>query len=649
MEERIKKLISILNKATIEYDKGTPIMTDKEWDNLYFELQELEKETGIILSNSPSNTIYWLKVSELKKVKHNHPMLSLDKTKKPEEVENFLKNQPYVAMFKMDGLTCSLTYENGVLTKAETRGNGIIGEDILHNIYTVKNVPIEIPYKEKLVVDGEIICRKDDFIPFEKEYKNPRNFAAGSIRLLSSKECQTRNLSFVAWEMIEGYSNYNSFRDKLVELMHLGFEIVPFVTSQNHDSIDSVIFALKELNKELKLIYPIDGYVFKFDDIDFGKKQGQTDHHFKNAIAYKFYDEIYETEVKDIEWTMGRTGQLTPVLVYNDIEIDGAICNRASLHNITVMTQLMGGAYPGQRVFIYKANQIIPQVESAQNNNPNHIPGIQIPKICPYCGHPTEIRKDNDSEVLYCTNEQCESRLVNRLDHFCGKKGLDIKGLSKATLEKLIDWKWVESIEDLYYLSDAHGMEFIQKAGFGIKSVTKILNAIEESKHTTLDAFISAIGIPLIGRAVAKDLTNYFETYEDFRNAVNDKNYHFYDLDNFGEEMDKSIKNFNYAEADRISKLLFIETPVVNKNQINNNLAGKTIVITGKLTNFKNRAELKAVIESHGGKVSDSISGKTDILINNDVNSTSSKNKAAQARNIPIISEADFMKQYIEN
>ena len=274
---------------------------------------------------------------------------------------------------------------------------------------------------------------------------------------------------------------------------------------------------------------------------------------------------------------------------------------------------------------------------------------IEIPKNCPYCNAQLIIKKENNSEVLFCPNEQCESRLVNKLDHFCGKKGLDIKGLSKATLEKLIDWKWVESIEDLYYLSDAHGMEFIQKAGFGVKSVTKILNAIEESKHTTLDAFISAIGIPLIGRAVAKDLTNYFETYEDFRNAVDDKNYHFYDLDNFGEEMDKSIKNFNYAEADRISKLLFIETPVVNKNQINNNLAGKTIVITGKLTNFKNRAELKTIIESHGGKVSDSISGKTDILINNDVNSTSSKNKAAQARNIPIISEADFMKQYIEN
>ena len=274
---------------------------------------------------------------------------------------------------------------------------------------------------------------------------------------------------------------------------------------------------------------------------------------------------------------------------------------------------------------------------------------LTIPKVCPYCGHPTEIRKDNDSEVLYCTNEQCESRLVNRLDHFCGKKGLDIKGLSKATLGKFIEWGWVESIEDIYHISEKYRSDFLLKPGFGIKSVTKILNAIEDSKHTTLDAFISAIGIPLIGRTVAKDLTNYFETYEDFHNAVDDDKYDFSMLDNFGEEMNKSIKNFDYAEADRISKLLIFETPVVNNIQINNSLTGKTIVITGKLTTFKNRAELKAVIESHGGKVSDSISGKTDLLINNDVNSTSSKNKAAKARNIPIVSELDFMKQYIEN
>lgn len=278
----------------------------------------------------------------------------------------------------------------------------------------------------------------------------------------------------------------------------------------------------------------------------------------------------------------------------------------------------------------------------------NNIQYINIISNCPYCNSILKIIKNNNTEILICPNSQCNQKLINRLEHFCSNQGLDIRGLSKATFEKLIDWEWINNIEDIFNLIN-HKNEWINKPGFGIKSVTKILNAIEESKHTTLDAFISAIGIPLIGRAVAKDLTNYFETYDDFRSAVDDKNYHFYDLDNFGEEMDKSIKNFNYAEADRISKLLFIEAPVVNKNQINNSLAGKTIVITGKLTKFKNRAELKTVIENHGGKVVDSISAKTDILINNDVNSTSSKNKAAKERNIPIMSELDFIKNYVEN
>ena len=277
----------------------------------------------------------------------------------------------------------------------------------------------------------------------------------------------------------------------------------------------------------------------------------------------------------------------------------------------------------------------------------NNIQYINIISNCPYCNSILKIIKNNNTEILICPNSQCNQKLINRLEHFCSNQGLDIRGLSKATFEKLIDWEWINNIEDIFNLIN-HKNEWINKPGFGIKSVTKILNAIEESKHTTLDAFISAIGIPLIGRTVAKDLINYFETYEDFRNAVDDKNYHFYDLDNFGEEMDRSIKNFNYAEADRISKLLFIEAPVVNKNQINNSLAGKTIVITGKLTNFKNRAELKAIIEDHGGKVVDSISAKTDILINNDVNSTSSKNKAAKERNIPIMSELDFIKNYVE-
>ena len=654
-EWTIRKLIDELNRLTKLYDEGHPEISDKEWDNLYFKLERMEEETGIIYPDSPTQTIHFEKVSELKKVKHNHPMLSLDKTKDFDDIRTFLDSFEWIAMAKLDGLTCSLKYVNGELVSAETRGNGTEGEDITHNAKVITSIPQKINYKDELVVDGEILCTYENFEQFKDSYKNPRNFASGSIRLLDSKECEKRHLTFVAWDCFCNDDFYDKYLNKpyniqktlslkLQILGDLGFTVVPSLTDCDVDLIDRAVSIIKE-----NCIYPIDGIVFKYNDVDDYDAAGRTDHHFKGGLAYKFYDETYETKVKDIEWTMGRTGQLTPVLIYNDIEIDGAICNRASLHNITIMTQLMGGAYPGQKVYIYKANQIIPQVESAQEDNPNHVPGIQIPKICPYCGKPTEIKKDNDSEVLYCTNEQCEGKLVNRLDHFCGKKGLDIKGLSKATLEKLIDWKWVESIEDLYHLSDAHRMEFIQKPGFGIKSVTKILNAIEESKHTTLDAFISAIGIPLIGRTAAKDLINYFETYEDFRNAVDDDKYDFSMLDNFGEEMNKSIKNFDYAEADRISKLLIFETPIVNNIQINNSLAGKTIVITGKLTMFKNRAELKAVIESHGGKVSDSISGKTDLLINNDVNSTSSKNKAAQSRGIPIISELDFMKQYLEN
>ena len=644
-EWTIRSLIDELNRLTALYDAGTPEISDKEWDDLYFKLIEMEKEEGIIYPDSPTQSIQFKTVSKLEKKEHNHPMLSLAKTKDPKEVQNFVSGQDWFVMFKMDGLTCSLTYEKGFLVGAETRGNGLVGEDILHNMFTVQGVPTQIPYTDKLVVDGEVICRKDDFIPFIEEYKNPRNFAAGSIRLLAAKECEQRNLSFVAWEMIEGYPEIKEFWKRLDKLEEMCFTVVPFVSdiSKVEDALD----ILQE--KSEHDIYPTDGYVFKFNDVEYGKKQGQTDHHLKNAIAFKLYDEIYETEVKDIEWTMGRTGQLTPVLIYNDIEIDGAICNRASLHNISVMTQLMGGAFPGQRVFIYKANQIIPQVESAQDNNPNHIPGIQIPKICPYCGKPTEIRKDNDSEVLYCTNPQCEGKLVNKLNHFCGKKGLDINGLSKATLNKFIDWNWVATIEDLYYISEKYRSDFLIKPGFGNKSVTKILDAIERSKHTTLNAFISAMGIPLIGRTAAADLAKEFKTYEDFRNAVDDKDYHFFYLPNFGEEMDYQLKHFNYSEMDKLSKILTLENPVVNNEITNNSLEGKTIVITGKLTNFKNRNELKEVIKAHGGKTSDSISNKTDILINNDINSTSSKNKKAKQLNIPILSEVDFIQSYLEN
>ena len=653
MEEwTIRSLIEELNRLTKLYDEGHPEVSDQKWDELYFQLQEMEKETGIIYPDSPTQNIHFEKVSELKKIKHTHPMLSLDKTKDIKDIKTFVRGHDWVGMFKLDGLSCSLVYINGKFDHADTRGNGEVGEDITHNIYAINSIPLTInTNKEVIVVDGEILCTIDDFEPFKNEYKNPRNFAAGSIRLLDAQECARRNLTFVAWDFIQGYAS-ESFMHQLEELDDFGFITVPRIGDA--ETVDEAI----EIFNSWKEFYtfPIDGYVFRFDNQEYYNSLGATTHHFNGAIAYKFYDETYSTRLKYIHWTMGRTGILTPVAVFDPIDIDGSTVERASLHNVSIMKETLGDcAYVGEPLKIFKSNMIIPQVYSA---GPKHnyeeviemggIPADDVIENCPICGYPVSYKKDNDIIRVYCNNLQCEGKLINKLNHFAGKKGLDIKGLSKATFEKLIDWGWVNNIEDIFKLVN-HKNEWINKPGFGVKSVDKILQSIENSKHTTLDAFISAIGIPLIGQAVTKDLMNYFETYQDFRDAIEDESYHFYDLENFGEEMHNSLKNFDYTEADKISKLLIFEVPVVNNNQINNNLTGKTIVITGKLTNFKNRAEFKSVIEAHGGKVTDSISAKTNILINNDINSTSSKNKAAQSHNIPIMAELDFIQQYLEN
>ena len=638
----IKELIDILNKATDAYDRGKPYMPDSEWDNIYYELKNIEKKTGIIYPDSPTQTIHYNVVNHLKKVTHNHPMLSLQKTKDIEDIKEFIGGKAWIAMAKMDGLTCSLRYVNGELVSAETRGNGIIGEDVTHNAKVIPSIPQKIPYEKELIIDGEIICTYKDFESFKNEYKNPRNFASGSIRLLDSKECAKRNLTFVAWDAINLPNDY--LYNKLADLDEWGFIVVPKF-SDVEVSIDNVINLIKESTE--KYSYPIDGIVFKYDNIVEYEAAGRTDHHFKGGIAYKFYDDEFETEVKDIEWTMGRTGQLTPVLVYNDIEIDGAICNRASLHNISVMKKLMHGAFPGQRVYIYKANQIIPQVAYVQTNKPNNIPVIPIPEVCPYCGAPTEIKKDYDSEVLYCTNPACSGKLINRLDHFVGKKGLDIKGLSEKTLEKLIDWGWINSLEDIFKLQE-HRNEWIEKSGFGIASVDKILTAIEEGKNCTASKFIAAIGIPQIGKVASDDLIKVYHTYNGFRHAVDfpDEDDRLYNIKGIGDVMIKTLTSFDYTEADNIFDNYINEivssTPDTKEKE-DKKLKDKIFVITGKTLHFKNRNELKSFIEENGGKVTGSVSKKTNYLVNNDVNSTSSKNKTAKELNIPIITEQELV------
>lgn len=636
--DEIRNLIDKLNYYTKLYDAGTPAITDYQWDSLYFMLVQLENEYKIYYPDSPTQSISYQIVNNLKKVEHNHKMLSLAKTKSIDDVTSFLGNNDFVAMAKMDGLTCSLLYEDGKLISAETRGNGIIGEDVTHNAQVIPSIPKRINFKDRLVVDGEIICLVKDFEPFAEKYKNPRNFASGSIRLLDAKECATRNLTFVAWDLIEGIEEDN-FVVRLDFLKDLGFTIVPWI----QENISYAIGDIQDICK--KDGYPIDGLVFKFNSISYGKSQGETAHHFKNAIAYKFYDEEYETRLFNIEWSMGRTGQICPIAVFEPLDIDGSEISRASLHNLKILEETLGNhPFQGQIIYVAKRNQIIPQITKANKDLPNcPIEVFTIPKICPICGQPTAI---NESEQLYCTNPDCEGKFLNKIDHFCSKKGLDIKGLSKATLEKLINKGWINSFKDIFLLKE-HYAEWKSMPGFGEKSVRNILNSIEASKSTTLSAFLSAIGIPLVGKTIAKELEkNEIVSYEDFRQKVNEK-FDFTIFDGFGPEINSAILNHDYSMADEIIELLTFSSVELNKTSSSESkLNGLVFVVTGSLINFKNREELKEFIEKNGGKMTTTISSKTTALINNNTNSTSSKNLTAKKLGVPIYSENEFIDHY---
>ena len=643
--EEMKALVDRLNYLTKKYDEGHPEVSDKEWDELYFKLVQMEEDTGIHLDESPTQTIIYQVVNELRKVEHNHKMLSLDKTKDIEEVKKFLgKDNDYVAMCKMDGLTCSLRYIGGKLISAETRGNGIIGEDILHNALVIPSIPKTIPYPEELIVDGEIICTYEDFKPFSDTYKNPRNFAAGSIRLLDSKECAKRNLTFIAWDVIKGFPNDNNVYSRLLLLTFNGFTIVPF----EKGSVEHCIEWLTETAKCMS--YPIDGIVFKFDEVDFGKQQGETAHHFKNAIAYKFYDETYPTKLQNIEWSMGRTGVLTPIAIFDPVDIDGSTVERASLHNISILREMLGDMpWRGQPIEVYKANMIIPQIAKAEVSNAKDWAWdkgyiLKRPEKCPVCGGDLVVtRSDNDILNLTCINPDCDGKLINKLDHFCGKKGLDIKGLSKATLEKLIDWGWVNNCVDLFSLRD-HAEEWVVKPGFGAKSVEKILDSIEESKNCSTEAFIASLSIPLIGRTIAADLAKKFETYEALSKAI-DEGYDFTKLPGFAWTKSQALTNFDYTEADKLYGILNVKPAPTVIEVSEQPLKDMKFVITGSVKHFKNRTELQNLIEKCGGKVVSAISKNVDYLINNDAESTSAKNVAAKKLGIPILTEEEFLEK----
>ena len=644
--DEMNELIEKLNYYTKLYDEGKSPISDKEWDDMYFRLEQLEKETGITLANSPTVKIDYQVVNKLNKVTHNHPMLSLDKTKSIDDVLSFLNKKDGIAMAKMDGLTCSIRYLDGKLVSAETRGNGIIGEDITHNIKFVKDVPLEIPIKDEVIVDGEVICNYEDFEDFSADYKNPRNFASGSIRLLDSRASAQRKLSFVAWDCIIGLDECKTLSEKLVKLGNLGFMFVPFlvlpanmITNTAH--MEHAIWLIKDMAKEYS--YPIDGVVFKYDNCKYYQSLGATEHHFRGGLAYKFYDEEYETNLRDIEWSMGKTGTLTPVAIYDDVDTDDSIINRASLHNLNIMRQLLGKPYKGQKIWVCKQNEIIPQVVRSEKSNVA-LTYIDIPAKCPICGGDTYVKDD----FLYCGNPNCDGKFINQLEHFCGKKGLDIKGLSEATLQRLVDWGWVGNYQELFSLSNFRD-EWVKKPGFGEKSVDKLLSTIEEARHCELWQFISALSIPLIGSTYAKEIAKRSMDWFCFRECV-EKNYDFTAWERFGYEMNESLHRFNYSQADDLAyKILDIHnslwidpqatTPVIKFSEVN----GKTFVVTGSVHQFKNRDEVKVAIETRGGKVTNSVTKNTNYLINNDINSTSSKNVKAKQLGIPIITEEQLI------
>ena len=644
----MRKLVNKLNEWTKLYDEGNPPVSDKEWDEEYFKLVKMEENLGFHYEDSPTYKVIYENKTQLRKVKHNHPMLSLNKTKDIDELKRFVGNELCTFMCKMDGLTISLRYKDGYLQSAETRGNGEEGEDVTHNAFLIEGIPHSVSIKEEFIVDGEVICPLDFFKKNLKgTYKNPRNYAAGAIRRLNSKENENCGLQFIAWDVIKGFDEYKSLGQKLNYLSDMNFIVVPaFVNNSDDVTIDELIDNLKL--EAVLYDYPIDGIVVKYDDTDYYSSLGSTAHHPSGGLAFKFYDDEYETSLLEITYDVSRTGQLTPVAIFEPIDIDGTLVSKASLHNISIMEETLG-LYPEykQPIWVAKMNMIIPQITRAVKNNIPHDHTIEdIITYCPICGSPTEIKtSESGVKILYCSNPECEGKLAQKIDHWAGKKGMDIKGFSRATIEKLINWGWIEELKDIYTLKN-HKAEWISKSGFGEKSVTNILNAIEESKSTTLDKILAGIGIPLVGARVGSDLAKIFDySYENFKEAI-DGDFEFWRLDGYGWEMHNALKDFNYEELDFVvQNYLSVEKPQLTTENSNMILQGKTFVITGKLN--KKRDDWIKDIESYGGKVVGSVSSKTDYLICNQKENTTKYNKAEQL-GIPIITEQNFIENFLK-
>ena len=642
--KQIKELVQKLNEAAkAYYQEDREIMSNREYDSLYDQLEKMEKETGIVLADSPTVNVGYEAVDALPKETHESPMLSLDKTKDREVLRTFVGEHPSLLSWKMDGLTVVLTYENGELQKAVTRGNGVVGEVITNNARVFKNIPLKIAYQGRLVLRGEAIITYSDFEKIndsiedvDARYKNPRNLCSGSVRQLNNQITAERNVRFYAFTLVsaQNVDMHNSRAYQMEWLRGQGFEVVEYriVTAENLDeAMDYFAHAIEHND------FPSDGLVALYDDIAYGDSLGNTAKFPRNAFAFKWADEIRETVLREIEWSPSRTGLINPIAVFDPVELEGTTVSRASVHNVSIVKELQLGI--GDTIQVYKANMIIPQIAENLTRSGNLI----IPDTCPVCGQEARVIKENDVETLCCMNSDCAAKKIKAFTLFVSRDAMNIDGLSEATLEKFIARGFIHNFGDIFEI-EKYRDEIVDMDGFGEKSFENLMSSIEKAKETTLAKVIYSLGIANIGLSNAKVICRYFEDDLDKIREADEEEISA--IDGIGPVIASSLVKYfkdpqNNQKVDHLLGYLHIHKEEISGEQI---FAGMNFVITGSLEHFANRGEAKKLIESLGGKVTGTVTGKTNYLINNDVTSNSSKNKKARELGIPILSEADFLK-----
>ena len=642
--QRMKELVETLNGAAkAYYQEDREIMSNQEYDSLYDQLEQLEKETGTVLTNSPTVRVGYEAVNELPKEEHPSPMLSLDKTKDREVLRSFIGEHRCLLSWKLDGLTIVLTYENGELVKAVTRGNGIVGEVITNNAKVFKNIPLRIPYKGQLVLRGEAIITYSEFERINEtigdadaKYKNPRNLCSGSVRQLNNEITARRNVRFYAFALVsvQDVDFHNSREQQFIWLKEQGFEVVEYkvVTSTSLDEAMNY-FSTAIVNND----FPSDGLVVTYDDIAYGESLGSTAKFPRNSFAFKWADEMRETKLVDMEWSPSRTGLINPVAIFEPVELEGTTVSRASVHNISIVKELQLGI--GDTIKVYKANMIIPQIAENLTRSGN----LVIPDKCPVCGHEARIRKENDVETLYCMNPDCVAKKIKSFSLFTSRDAMNIDGLSEATLEKFIAMGFIHNLGDIFEIGK-YKDQIVEMEGFGQKSFDNLMASLEKAKETTLAKVIYSLVIAGIGLANARVICRYFDDdIEKIRHADAEE---INSIEGIGPVLAGSLADYfsseeNNKKLDHLLGHLHLIREETAGEQV---FAGKTFVITGSVEHFANRSEAKAFIEARGGKVTGSVTKKTDYLINNDKTSGSSKNKKAQELGIPILSEEDFLE-----